>query len=61
MSSQGELGNLGEPPVSLSQSRSGDRVTKGPGVVWGLRPDHEPSGETTNALKQARYQGASDK
>jgi hypothetical protein len=45
----------------LSHARSGDRVTKGPGVVWGLRPDHEPSGDTTNALKQARYQGASDK
>ena len=39
----------------------GDRVTKSPGVVWGLRPDHEPSGDTTNALKQARYQSASDK
>jgi len=26
----------------------GDRVTKGPGVVWALRRGHEPGGETTN-------------
>ena len=39
----------------------GDRVTKGPGVIWGLRPDHEPDGDTTNGRKQARYRGASDK
>ena len=39
----------------------GDRVTKSPGVVWGLRPDHEPVRDTTNAQKQARYRGASDK
>jgi hypothetical protein len=39
----------------------GDRVTKGPGVVWGFRPDHEPQRDTTNAPKQARYWGASDK
>src|SRR5262250_1560038 len=38
----------------------GDRVTKGPGVVWGLRPDHEPVRDTTNTPKWARYQGASD-
>jgi len=39
----------------------GDRVTTGPGVVWGFRPDHEPQRDTTNAQKQARYWGASDK
>jgi hypothetical protein len=38
----------------------GDRVTKSPGVVWGLRPDHEPVRDTTNAQKRARYRGASD-
>jgi len=38
----------------------GDRVTKSPGVVWGLRPDHEPVRDTTNAQKWARYRGASD-
>ena len=27
---------------------AGDRVTKSPGVVWALRPGHEPFGETTN-------------
>src|SRR3989442_15725049 len=26
----------------------GDRVTKGPGAVWTLRPDNEPFGDTTN-------------
>ena len=35
----------------------GDRVTKGPGVVWGFRPDHEPQREATNAPKPARYWG----
>src|SRR3970040_1759180 len=39
----------------------GDRVTKGPGVLWALRPDHEPFGETTNGEKNARYRGTSDK
>jgi hypothetical protein len=39
----------------------GDRVTKGPGVVWGFRPDHEPVRDPTNRQKQARYRDASDK
>jgi hypothetical protein len=39
----------------------GDRVTKGPGVIGELRPDHEPAGDTTNELKRARYREASDK
>src|SRR5262245_45143352 len=26
----------------------GDRVTKGPGAGWALRPAHEPCGDTTN-------------
>jgi hypothetical protein len=39
----------------------GDRVTKGPGVVWEFRPDDEPVRDTTNGLKQARYRGASAK
>ena len=26
----------------------GDRVTKGPGAGWALRPGHEPCGDTTN-------------
>jgi hypothetical protein len=38
----------------------GDRVTKGPGVTWGLHPGHEPDGDTTNAVKPARYREASD-
>jgi hypothetical protein len=32
-------------------------VTKSPGVPWGFRPGHEPSGDTTNTRKQARYWG----
>ena len=36
----------------------GDRVTKGPGVTWGLPPGHEPVRETTNDGKQARYRGS---
>ena len=39
----------------------GDRVTKGPGVAWGLHPGHEPNEDTTNAVKQAWYREASDK
>ena len=39
----------------------GDRVTKGPGVVWEFRPDHEPVRDTTNGQQQARYRGASAK
>ena len=39
----------------------GDRVTKSPGVVWGLRPDHEPVWDSTNEPKRARYREASDK
>ena len=38
----------------------GDRVTKGPGVVGGLLPGHEPNRDSTNAQKQARYREASD-
>jgi len=39
----------------------GDRMTKGPGVTWGLHPGQEPEGDTTNAVQQARYREASDK
>ena len=38
----------------------GDRVTQSPGVVWGLRPDHEPVRDPTNAQQWARFRGASD-
>src|SRR5713226_9357908 len=30
---------------------TGDRVTKSPGVVWGLRPDDEPVRDSTNEPK----------
>ena len=39
----------------------GDRVTKRPGMPWGLHPGHEPTRDTTNAMKQARYREASAK
>jgi len=39
----------------------GDRTTKSPGVRGGLRPAHEPCGDTTNRRKHARYRDASEK
>ena len=36
----------------------GDRVTKGPGVVWGLRPDHEPVKDTTNTTEAGQVSGS---
>src|SRR5215475_1072763 len=39
----------------------GDRVTKGPGVTWGLPSGHEPAGGHHERGKQARYREASDK
>src|SRR4030095_3272224 len=46
MSSQGKLGNLGEPPISLSPlpEEEGYRLTKSPGVSGELRTAHEPEG-----------------
>src|SRR5215470_7780816 len=49
-------GNSGTWESHVSPCRTpgmGDRVTKGPGVVWGLRPDHEPVRDTTNTPKWA--------
>ena len=39
----------------------GDRMTTGPGMTWELPPGHEPTRDTTNTAKQARYWEASDK
>src|SRR5262245_46449467 len=39
----------------------GHRMTNSPGAAGELRPDREPARDTTNAQKQARYRGASDK
>jgi hypothetical protein len=39
----------------------GDRATTGPGVVWVLRPGHEPFGETTNERRRQGIGVASDK
>src|SRR4029453_4354789 len=49
MSSQGELGNLGEPPVSLSEppEDEGYRLTKSPGVGGELPTPNEPQGTQT--------------
>src|SRR5437867_9923461 len=57
MSSEGGLGNVGEPPVSLFQTRNGGPGDQKPVVSWGFRPGHEPYGDTTNTRKQARYRG----
>jgi hypothetical protein len=57
-------GNSGTWESHLSPcaiSGPGDRATKGPGVIRGLRPDREPIGDTTNLQKHARYWEASDK
>src|SRR5215510_4690591 len=48
MSSEGELGNLGEPPVSLSYTRIGGPGDQRPWRDRELPPDYEPVGETTN-------------
>ena len=46
MPSEGKLGNLGEPPVSLSTlpEEEGYRLTKSPGVGGELPPTDEPHG-----------------
>jgi hypothetical protein len=46
MSSPGKLGNLGEPPVSLSTlpEEQGYRLTKSPGVGGELPTTNEPHG-----------------
>src|SRR2546422_7064355 len=62
MSPQGALGHLGEPPVSLTRDPEwGDRVTKGPGVTWGLPPGHAPVRDTTNPGSRQGIGKASDK
>ena len=35
----------------------GDRVTKSPGVAWGLAPGHEPCGDTTNERTAGKVSG----
>jgi hypothetical protein len=60
MSAQGERGNLGEPPVSLSYPRSGGPGDHRPWRDRELPPGYEPARETTNAGKHARDREASD-
>ena len=36
----------------------GDRATKGPGVIWGFLPDHEPERDTTNAREAGEVSGS---
>ena len=53
-----QRGNSGTWESHLSpcdRPGTGDRVTTSPGVTWGFRPGHEPSWDTTNARKHARY------
>ena len=49
MSSEGKLGNLGEPPVSLLRlpEEEGYRKTKSPGVRGELPSPYEPQGTQT--------------
>ena len=54
---RGDLGTWENHLSPCDIPGEGDRATKGPGVIWALRPDHEPLGETTNVGKQARYRG----
>jgi hypothetical protein len=51
MASEGELGNLGEPGVSLSETpeEQGYRLTKSPGVGSQLPAASEPPGGTQTA------------
>ena len=54
-------GNSGTWESHLSPCQTpgvGDRVTKGPGVVWGLRPDHEPVKDTTNTTEAGKVSGS---
>src|SRR2546425_2419966 len=48
MSSEGELGNVGEPPVSLRHSRTGGPGDQRPWRDLELPPGHEPVRDTTN-------------
>ena len=57
---RGDLGTWENHLSPCNIPGKGDRATKGPGVTWGLLPGHEPEGDTTNTVKQARYREASD-
>ena len=48
MSPEGELGNVGEPSVSLFYTRSGGPGDQRPWRDWELPPGYEPVWETTN-------------
>jgi hypothetical protein len=61
MSSQGELGNVGEPPVSVHNTRMGGPGDHRPWRDLGASIRSRARWETTNAVKQARYWEASDK
>ena len=61
MSSEGKLGNLGEPTVSLSQlpEEEGYRLTKSPGVEGKLPSLTEPHG--TQSEEAAKVLGSERK
>jgi hypothetical protein len=59
--SRGNSGTWERHLSPCATSGIGDRMTKSPGVRGGLRPAHEPCGDTTNQRKHARYRDASDK
>jgi hypothetical protein len=62
MASEGELGNLGEPGVSLSDApeEQGYRLTKSPGAGRQLPTASEPQGGHKRR-ERTRYWAASDK
>ncbi len=55
MSSQGELGNLGEPPVSLSHTRNGGPGDQRPWRALGASPWSRAREGHYELWKQARY------
>ena len=55
---RGSSGTWESPRSPCHMPGTGDRVTKSPGVIWGLRPDDEPVRDSTNQRKRTRYRGA---
>src|SRR2546425_12323690 len=58
---KGELGNLGEPPVSLLKRRKRGPADQRPWRDLELSPGHEPCGDTTNHGSRQGIGKASDK
>jgi hypothetical protein len=59
--SRGNSGPWERPLAPGAPPGQGDRTTQSPGVRGGLRPAHEPCGDTTNRRQHARYRDARTK